>query len=125
MLKRNRKITFRLTDSEYERFKKRVKKSGVSQEAFIRLLINGYIPTDLPPPEYHAMMNELRAIGNNMNQIAQKAHVLNVIDARRYDEGFDTLKKAIVEIVNAVNLPRKIECLLNQQKGVRHENPNK
>jgi len=72
-------------------------------------MISGFIPTDLPSPDYYKMMNELRAIGNNMNQIAQKAHVLNVIDSKRYDEGFTVLKEAIIEIVNAVNRPRKIE----------------
>jgi hypothetical protein len=55
------------------------------------------------------MMNELRSVGKNMNQIAQKAHVLNVIDVGRYDEAFNLLKHNLVEIVNAVSQPRKIE----------------
>jgi len=109
MRKRNRQIILRLDDNEHERFLRIVKKSGVSQSAYLRNLINGLIPTDLPPPDYHKMMNELRAIGNNMNQISQKAHVLNVIDSKRYDEAFTLLKEAIIEIVNAVNRPRKIE----------------
>ena len=109
MLKRNIKITFRLNKSENENLKKRIKKSGMSQEAYIRHLITGYIPADLPPPDYHVMMNELRSIGINLNQIAQKAHVLNVIDTRRYDEAFTMLKQALVEIINAVTRPRKIE----------------
>ena len=109
MLNRNIKITFRLNKSESEYFKKCVKKSGMSQEAYIRHLITGYIPADLPPPDYYTMANELRAIGNNLNQIAQKAHVLNVVDVQRYDDAFAMLKKALVEIVNAVMRPRKIE----------------
>ncbi|MDR2446737.1 MAG: plasmid mobilization relaxosome protein MobC [Treponema sp.] len=109
MLNRNIKITFRLNKSENERFKKRVKKSGMSQEAYVRHLINGLVPTDAPPPDYHAMMRELRAIGVNLNQIAQKAHVLHVIDVKRYDEAVTALNKAVVEITNAVMLPRKIE----------------
>jgi len=102
-------IKFRLNKIEADRLNDSVERSGVSREAYLRTLINGYIPSDLPPPDYHAMMNELRAIGNNMNQIAQKAHVLNVVDSRRYDEAFATLKQSLVEIVNAVNRPRKIE----------------
>ena len=109
LLKRNMKITFRLNESEYKKFKKRVKKSGVSQEGYIRYLINGFIPTDIPPPDYHSMMNELRGIGRNMNQIAQKAHVLNVIDAGKYDEAFDMLKQQLLEIMKAVSQPREIE----------------
>jgi hypothetical protein len=99
----------RLDKYENERFKKRVKKSGMSQEAYVRHLIHGLVPTDAPPPDYHAMMRELRSAGVNLNQIARKAHVLNVVDAKRYDEAVAALNKAVVEITNAVMLPRKIE----------------
>ena len=109
MLNRNIKITFRLNKSESEYLRKRVKKSGMSQEAYIRHLITGYMPADVPPPDYYTMTNELRAIGNNLNQVAQKAHVLNVVDVQRYDEAVAILKKTLVEIVNAVKRPRKIE----------------
>ncbi|GHU81350.1 hypothetical protein FACS1894191_8160 [Clostridia bacterium] len=109
MRKRNIQIITRLDKDEHERFKKRVKKSGLSQEAYVRHLINGLIPTDAPPPDYHNMMRELRAIGNNLNQVAQKAHALNAIDVQRYDAAVSTLNRTVVEITNAVMLPRKIE----------------
>jgi len=109
MRKRNIQIITRLDNKENERFKKRVKKSGLSQEAYVRQLINGLIPTDAPPPDYFSMMKELHYIGTNLNQIAQKAHVLNVLDVKRYDENVAALNKAVVDIVSAVMLPRKIE----------------
>ena len=109
MRKRNIQIITRLNKEENERFKKRVKKSGLSQEAYIRQLINGLVPTDAPPPDYFSMMRELHAIGRNLNQVAQKAHVLNVLDVKRYDENIAALNKAVVTITNAVMLPRKIE----------------
>jgi len=109
MLNRNIKITFRLNRAENDRFKKQVKKSGLSQEAYIRHIINGLIPTDAPPPDYYSMMRELHAIGTNLNQIALKAHVLNVLDVKRYDDNVAALNKAVVDITNAVMLPRKIE----------------
>ena len=109
MRKRNIQIITRLDREESERLKKRVRKSGMSQEAYVRCLIDGLVPTDAPPPDYHAMMRELRAIGNNLNQISQKAHALNALDVKRYDENAALLKKAVVEITNAVMLPRKVE----------------
>ena len=109
MLNRDIKITFRLNESERAKFKKRIKKSGLSQEAYIRSLINGFIPTDTPPPDYFAMMKELHYIGNNLNQIAQKAHALNILDVKRYEENVAMLNKAVVDITKAVMLPRKIE----------------
>jgi hypothetical protein len=105
--KRNIQIITRLDKDEHERLKKRVRKSGLSQEAYLRHLINGLVPTDTPPPDYHAMMRELHGIGNNLNQVAQKAHVLNVVDARRYDEAARALDKAVLDITRAVMLPRK------------------
>ena len=109
MRKRNIQITTRLDKNENERFKKHVKKSGLSQESYIRSLIDGFIPTDMPPPDYFAMMRELHYIGVNLNQIAQKAHTLNALDVKRYDDNVTMLNKAVVDITNAVLLPRKIE----------------
>ena len=108
MLKRNIKITFRLDKAENDRFKKRVKKSGLSQEGYIRHLLNSLVPTDLPPPDYYNMMRTLNAIGNTLDQIAQRAQVFS-IDTERYDETVAALDQAVVEITNAVMLPRKIE----------------
>ena len=74
MLKRNIKITFRLNAKEHQRLKKNVKKTGLSQETYIRTLLDGYAPKELPPPDYHSMMRELNAIGNSINQIAARAN---------------------------------------------------
>lgn len=109
MRKRNIQIITRLNKEENERLKKHIKKSGLSQEAYIRFLINGLVPTDAPPPDYFTMMRELHAIGKNLNQIAQKAHVLNVVDVKRYDDNIAALNRAVVEITNAVMLSRKLE----------------
>jgi hypothetical protein len=107
MRKRSIQIITRLDRDEHQRLQERVRKSGMSQEAYIRHLIDGLIPTDAPPPDYYSMMRELHAIGTNLNQIARKANALNVIDAARYDENVAALNKTVVEITNAVMLPRK------------------
>jgi len=109
MRKRNVHIQFWLNKKETESLNKHVKKSGLSRESYLRHIISGLVPTDVPPPDYYSMMRELHAIGTNLNQIAQKVHVLNVIDVKRYDENAGALNKAIIEIANAVMLPRKIE----------------
>lgn len=109
MRKRNVHIQFWLTRKEAEALDKRVKKSGLSREAYLRYVIDGLSPTDAPPPDYFAMMKLLHGIGNNLNQIAQKAHVLNVVDAQRYDDAVTAHNKALIEITDAVMRPRKIE----------------
>ena len=109
MRKRNIHIQLWLNESEAERFNSCVRKSGLSREAYLRHLINNLVPTDAPPPDYFAMMKELRYIGRNLNQIAQKAHILNVLDVKRYDENITLLNSTVVDIMNAVMLPRKHE----------------
>jgi len=109
MRNRNVHIQFWLNEKEAERFNKSVKRSGLSREAYLRQLIDGYLPTDMPPPDYFAMMKELHYIGVNLNQIAQKAHMLNALDVKRYDESVAMLNRSVVNIVNAVMLPRKVE----------------
>ena len=109
MSKRNIEIKVRLNRKEAEVLEKRVKKSRLSREAYLRHLIDGSIPRDAPPPDYYAMMRELYHIGNSLNQIAQKAHVLNVVDVQRYDTATRQLEAAIQKITEAVILPQPME----------------
>ena len=87
----------------------KVKKSGLNREAYLRQLISGVVPRDAPPPDYYSMMRELHKIGNNLNQIAQKAHVLNVVDVQRYDKEVRKFNEAVRKITEAVILPEKNE----------------
>lgn len=105
MRKRNVPIMFRLNRKEAEALDKKVKKSGLNREAYLRQLINGVVPRDAPPPDYYSMMRELHKIGNNLNQIAQKAHTLQVVDVQRYDESMRLFEKTVEKITEAVVLP--------------------
>ncbi len=109
MRKRNVAVLFRLDRKEAESLDKKVKKSGLSREAYLRQLIQGVVPRDAPPPDYYAMMRELHKIGNNLNQIAQKAHVLHVIDVQRYDKEVRKFEETVKQITEAVMLPEKME----------------
>lgn len=109
MRKRNVPIMFRLNRKEAEALDKKVKKSGISREAYLRHLITGVVPKDAPPPDYYSMMRELHKVGNNLNQIAQKAHTLNVIDVKRYDETVKEYERVVQSIVEVVVLPQGIK----------------
>ena len=54
-------------------------------------------------------MRELYSIGNNLNQIAQKAHVLQVMDGQRYDEEARKLEVFIHKVNEALLSPAQIE----------------
>lgn len=108
MRTRNRTVLLRLTDNELAHLRTLVEKSAYSQEAYLRSLIAGLRPRDKPPPDYLAMMRELHAIGNNINQIAAKMHSLGVMDAGRYDEEVRKLASALARITAAVSNPERM-----------------
>lgn len=109
MRKRNVAILFRLNRKEAEALDKKVKKSGLSREAYLRHLISGVVPRDAPPPDYFSMMRELHRIGNNLNQIAQKAHILNVLDVQRYDRDMRMFEDTVKKMTEAVVLPEPMK----------------
>ena len=109
MRKRNVHMQFWLSESEADAFSKLVKRSGLSREAYLRFLITGLVPNDAPPPDYFSLMKELHHIGNNLNQLALKAHTLHEINVNRYDENVRLLTETIQKITEAVILPRKAE----------------
>lgn len=109
MRKRDIRIQVWLNDAEKERLDRNVKKSGLSREAYLRRLINGYVPKELPPVDYHAMMKQLRAIGNRINQIAVKANTTGFIDTDEYARDADELRKTMLKIQSAVTQPEKID----------------
>ena len=81
MRKRNVAILFRLNKKEAEVLDKKVKKSGLNREAYLRQLISGVVPRDAPPPDYYSMMRELHKIGNNLNQLTKLAHQDRIFDS--------------------------------------------
>ena len=109
MRKRNVPILFRLNRKEAEALDKRVKRSGLNREAYLRQVITGVVPRDAPPPDYYSMMRELHQIGNSLNQISQKAHALNVIDEQKYDEVVKKFNATVNLITETVVLPEQMQ----------------
>ena len=97
------------TKRKPRRFRRRSSTAAFPVRRILRHLVNGLVPQDAPPPDYYAMMRELHGIGNNLNQIAAKAHTLNALDVQRYDENCRKLDEAVKTITAAVILPRPMK----------------
>ena len=108
MSARNHDLHLRLNDDEYDKLCNLVSKSGLSREAYLRQLIAGIQPKELPPPDFYPMMRQLYYCGNNLNQISRKAHALNVIDVQKYDEAVSLFQTAVQEMYRAVLEPEKL-----------------
>ena len=96
-------------DDEFNKLNLEVEKSGLSREAYLRSLIKHELPRGKPTEDYLEVIHQLKKIGNNLNQIAQKAHVLNVVDVQRYDKEVRKFNEAVRKITEAVILPEKNE----------------
>ena len=103
MNNRNYEIKVRLTQAEMVHLTRLVSASGLSREAYLRKLISGVVPREAPPPDFFAMVRELHYIGNNLNQVATKAHALNAIDAKHYDDGVLLFEEAVHKILSALH----------------------
>ena len=66
----HKRLTVRLSEAEYTHLKKQTEASGLKIEPFLRSLIIGAEIKPRPPEQYSALLRELSAIGNNLNQIA-------------------------------------------------------
>lgn len=105
---RKRDILFQhwLNAKEAKRLRDYSKLTGMNASEFIRNLINGYIPLCVPPMDYFTLIKELRAIGNNMHQIAQRANSMKFIDAPYYRKNAGRVLE-VCDYIFSLHLPVK------------------
>ena len=63
-----------MNEAEYKHLKAQAQIAGMGVDPFIRNLVAGVQLRPRPPDEYTALLRELAAIGNNINQIAHWAN---------------------------------------------------
>lgn len=107
-----RKRTFRvrvwLNDKEYNTLKMNVEKSGLSQEAFLRKVLNGYQIKEFPPLDFRELIRQICSVGNSLNQIAAKANSLHMLDADKYQQNYKQLLNILLYIQKKCEEPEKI-----------------
>ena len=106
MRKRNHKLQVWLSEHEAYLLSRKSESCKMNISTFIRSIINDYEPKEAPPLDYYKVVAELRAIGNNLNQIARVANTTGKIDESRYRENADKLSKVTDELMT-VFLPQK------------------
>lgn len=108
MERRTIEIKVRLNRKEREMLDKKVKKAGLSREAYIRMLLRGVVPKEKPPADFYSMMRELREISTELHKIAAVGKYQRFDDSQ-YQEECKKLNRAIVKIMKAVLMPQEEE----------------
>ena len=108
MRKRNFRVQVRLSEREYQKFIGKVNRSGLSREAYLRHLINGAVPQEIPPPDYFSFMERLYQVGNLLEQISRQAQALGAVDTVQYEKAVGQFHQLVEDITTAVILPRRM-----------------
>ena len=98
MRKRNKTLTIRLTEKEYDAITKKAHRSGMSITNFLVATTEQtqiYVAEDTKP-----LVTELKRIGNNLNQITAKINA-GIFRSYNFQEIID-LQRAIYEEVRRI-----------------------
>ena len=90
----------RLTEEEHIRLNELCKATGLTMSKLIRFLLSGYLPAQAPPAEYSVLIKELRAVGNNLNQLARIVHsggYLNTAELDKACKNFNEVSQKVDE----------------------------
>ena len=109
MMNRKKEIKIRLSEKELECLNHNVSLTGLSREKYLRLIIEKIVPTSLPSTELVETIKQLRAIGNNINQLVMIAHKTGSIDILKYKSDYDRLQNQIQEIFRIMNQQKTME----------------
>ena len=94
MRKREHFIGLWLSEMEYKHLQKQCSLSGLNASALLRNSIMGVNIRPKPPDTYAALLRELSAIGNNVNQIAYWANARKNINQAELAETAALVRKA-------------------------------
>ena len=71
---RTRRIEARVTEEEYQRYKKKADEKGMTMTSLIRNSLENNITINLDTSVYRDLVIEVRRIGININQILKRIH---------------------------------------------------
>lgn len=94
MRTREHSISVWLNEKEYQQLKEQCEISGLSISTLLRKRIADTDIRPKPPEEYAALLRELSAIGNNINQIAYWANAQKSISENDILEASELARQA-------------------------------
>ena len=94
MRKRNRHVSVWMNEQEYRHLKRQAEVAGMGMDPFIRSLVLGIQLRPRPPDTYAALLRELSAIGNNVNQIAHNTNASKTASQAEINEAVKLVRQA-------------------------------
>ena len=99
-MRRNIRISVRLTEEEHRLLKEKMERIGVTnQEAFLRKMALDGLVIRLDMPELKQMISLLRYTSNNINQIAKRLNE----SGRAYETDFEDIQEKQTQLWGLAN----------------------
>ena len=99
---RPHEVHLRLNEEEYRALEKNRAKCRLTQQAYLRMMCEDIQPKEQPHLDFFRVLNELRRIGNNLNQIAAVAHKDRWMDADLYWENAKQLQQTVSSLMEQI-----------------------
>lgn len=98
MRRRPIQVIVYLNEEEHRHLCELCKKTKLPKTTLIRYLIYGCVPIEAPPADYPKLIRELRAVGNNLNQLVRFARINGYINTPELNKILDDLRKTEHEV---------------------------
>lgn len=98
-----------LNAKENEMLREKCKKAGISESAFFRLLIQDAQIKEKPDDNFYKILNDLRGIAININQLARVANSYQFVEDKKYTPLTNKINNIIDDLQQFYLTPNKKE----------------
>ncbi len=92
-MNRNIKKQLWLNEQEERLLKEKARRTCLSEAGLLRMLLRDYEPKEKPDAAFYHAMNGITSIGNSLNQLVQRAHVMGFVDEVVLEEEISRLRE--------------------------------
>ena len=106
MRTRPRRVEVYLTNEEYDYLNLVCMTTRLSKTNLLRYLLMGYYPPEGPPVNYDELIFQLRALGNNINQILHIARINGILNPKELQKHLNELHNLEKKMDSAFEMRR-------------------
>ena len=105
MRKRNCRVVVYFSKEELDALTNKIRRSRLSRESFIRASVAGQEVRDGPAADVPMLIQEVRRVGNNLNQLLKRANTIGLLDVPQLRKEVTYLRAVEKLIVDAYTMP--------------------
>lgn len=94
-------MLLRFTKNEMDALTKKARKTNLSREGYCRAVLNGSEVKEAPPADVPALIQEVRRVGYNIDQILKLANAKGLLDVPRLRKALDD-NRAVEKMIMGV-----------------------